>query len=104
MASDPNPGKPVYLSDHESPTTPVKISSLTFYRFIDKSWGHDELYPRLAAEMSPYFVGPMPVVDFLSDFLLLSTSKPVPSFTPHMFTPVVSQANEVGMYDPFVSP
>jgi hypothetical protein len=66
-----------------------------------------EHYLTLADEMSPYFVGPMPVVDFLSEFLPpseLSLPQVVPSFTQGMFTPVVTQDEEVEMYDLFVCP
>ena len=107
MASDPNLGKSGFPSEPDGPersTTPIKRDGRTLYQFSDKTWGTNELYLRLAAEMSPHFVGPMPVVDFLTEFLPLSTSEPVPSFTPHMFANVVSQTNEKNMYDPFVGP
>ena len=61
-----------------------------------------ELYVRLAAKMSPYFVGPMPIGNFLSDFLP-PLSEAVPSFTKDMFPSLVSsKGDEVKFYNPFV--
>ena len=58
-----------YPSFPNHPTTPIKRNSCSLYRFGGNSLYSGELYARLAVEMSPYFVGPMPVGDFLSDFL-----------------------------------
>lgn len=94
-------------SDPERPvTTPINTGSATLYSSADKCWSSDEDYEALADEMSPYFVGPMPVVAFLAEFLPESklTSPKVSSFTPKMFESVVTQSEEAKMYKPFVCP
>lgn len=106
MASDPDSGTPVSPSGPES-TTPIHTGSRTLHRFGDRSWAYTEHYSTLAAEMSPYFVGPMPVATFLSKFLppsKLSLPEVAPSFTRGMFTPVVTQDEEGPMYNLFVCP
>ena len=70
-----NPGTPVFPGNPECPTTPINTDGHTLYHFGDKSWSHAQLYHSLAAEMSLYFVGPMPAVTFLSKFLPCLSSK-----------------------------
>ena len=111
MVSDSNPGPSNSpTSDPKRPvTTPINTGSRTLYRFGDslKNLTCNEIYSMLAGEMLPYFIGPMPVADFLSNFLPLSElSLPntLPSFTKGMFESVLTQSNEAGMYAPFVCP
>jgi hypothetical protein len=106
MVSDSNPGTPHSPSDDDAKchviTTPINTRSHTLHRFGGRCWSTDELYLELAAEMSPYFVGPMPVSDFLEEFLPLPQVD-VP-FTEGMFDSVLASQDEGGMYDPFVCP
>lgn len=107
MASVSAPGTPVgdigpVPSVANRPSTPIKREYRTLYRFGDKTWRHSDYYGNLASEMSPYFVGPMPVDEFLSEFLP-SPSQAVPSsFANDMFASVISSNDEAGMYNPFV--
>jgi hypothetical protein len=105
MVSDSNPRTPV--SQRPVNTTPIHTGSRTLYRFDDIFPSSNDHYSALAEEMSPYFVGPMPVDAFLSEFFPTSKlllPEVVPSFTPGMFASVVTQNEEVRMYDPFVCP
>ena len=51
------------------PITPIKRNSRTLYCFGGNSLYSEKLYVRLAAKMSPYFVGPITVGDFLFNFI-----------------------------------
>lgn len=109
MASGSKSGMPVSSGNPERPviTTPINTGSRTLYCFGDRSWPSANHYLKLAAEMSPYFVGPMPVASFFSEFLphsKLSSLDGAPSFEENMFTSVVTQDEEVDMYKPFVRP
>lgn len=112
MVSDSNPGIPDSPSDddvkHPVVTTPINTRSHTLYRFGDRCWPTTELYLDLAAEMSPYFVGPMPVSDFLEEFLPLPDGPDLlqvePSFKEGMFDSVLASSDEADMYTPFVCP
>jgi hypothetical protein len=59
----------------------------------------------LGAEMSPYFIGPMPVSAFLHEFLPPPPQVTLP-FKAGMFNSVLGGPTvpEVDMYDPFVCP
>ena len=110
MVSDCNPGTPAPSFSSTSPkqhvlTTPINTGSGTLHRFGDTFPPSSDHYSALAMEMAPYFVGPVPVNAFLSEFLHPSKfllPKGVPSFTRGMFASVVTQEEEVGMYNPFV--
>ena len=104
-SSNSNSGTPSSPSDAESPanTTPINTGSRTLYRFGERCWPTTEHHLALAAEMSPYFVGPMPVSAFLREFLPPPPQVSLP-FTKGMFSSVLASQDEVGMYDPFVCP
>lgn len=104
MASDSNPGTQVSCSNPKCvKTTPINTGSRTLHRFGDKQRDKTRHYISLASEMSPHFVGPMPISNFLSEFLPLNTIS-LPSFKPGMFEAVVSTKEESEMYEPFVCP
>jgi hypothetical protein len=104
MVLDSKPGTPSSPSNAEHPgiTTPINMYSRTFYCFGDRYWLAAEHHLALAAEMSPYFVGPMPISAFLEEFFPLP--QVVLSFTKGMFSSVLASKDEVRMYKPFVCP
>ena len=79
MTSNSNPRTLIPPTDGEVPERPERPITLvnkgnhTLYCFGDiEDWDHREHYMNLATEMSPYFVGPMPVIEFLYTFLPVS--------------------------------
>ncbi|KAF8486567.1 hypothetical protein F5888DRAFT_1810955 [Russula emetica] len=98
MVLDSNSGTPVSPSNAERPviTTPINRGSRTLHRFGDKCWFRGTHYSSLAAEMSPYFVSPMPVDDFLCKFLS-DQPQVMPSFSATMFKSVVNSSDEAGI-------
>jgi hypothetical protein len=83
-------------------TTPVNTGSRTLYQFGDKDRDSVHHKRALGEEMSPYFVGPMPVNQFLSEFLPRGSFKDMPSFTAETFENVVEKVEEKTYYKPFV--
>ena len=73
MVLDPNPGTSVSPSDLERPvvTIPINTGSHTLYRFGNRYRPYKKHHWALAVEMSPYFIGFMPIDAFLDAFLPL---------------------------------
>jgi hypothetical protein len=90
--------------------TPVHTRSNTLHRFGKRYEDRGAVLRRLADEMIPYFVGPMPPQEFLDTFLPISSdSSPTPSTSdvvlkPGMLSPLGQTSAEAGMYDVFVRP
>jgi hypothetical protein len=103
MVLDSNPRTPVSPSDTERViNTPINTGHHTLYRFDNKCLTAFDQQHELAIEMSPYFVGPMPVSAFLEEFL--PSPQVVLPFKEGMFSSVLTSQDEAGMYDPFVCP
>jgi hypothetical protein len=88
--------------------TPVHTRSSTSDKFNHGYESRDDIFSRLADEMEPFFVGPIPARDFLDHFLPPPPSAPssLPQFTRGMFnhfTEAYSKGQELKLYDPFVS-
>lgn len=92
------------------PATPIKTGSSTTGRYVPKYENRDDILSRLAVEMGPYFVGPIPVQGFLDSFLPLSDAdkdrfKFKFKFKGGMFNTLIRQLDETEnrLYDTFVS-
>lgn len=90
------------------PSTPVHTRSSTTDKYDRRYKDRPDNLSRLADEMSPYLVGPIPVGGFLRTFLPEDGSS-TPTFKKGMFKELISLIEsatepEKKLYDPFVSP
>ena len=87
-------------------TTPIITGHCTLYCFGERPAGKSsDFYLDIAAEMSPFFIGPMAIDTFLSEFLpesKLSPLQDVRPFSKGLFKHVLLSKEETGMYEPFV--
>jgi len=89
-------------------STPIKKDRLTERLFSMYTRYHHPTVHNIGHNMKSSVVGPMPVEDFLNDFIPLSR---IPDYAStahqfqvrHSFNVVVDATNELGMYRPFVS-
>lgn len=56
----------------------------------------------MSKEMEGYWIGPMPVQDFIEEFLKLPPGMPSPPERPKLFSKLKVQTVEKKMYAPFV--
>ena len=98
MPSTPPPSSPLPPQG-----TPVHTRSTTTDRFLPKYETREHTFRRLSAEMSPYFVGPVPPQDFLDSFLPVTTPcHTVLPFKQGMFSTLSEATSEASMYKTFV--
>lgn len=89
-------------------STPIKKDRATERLFSTYTQYRHPTVHNIGHNMKSSVVGPMPIKDFLDDFLPLSRipdySSTTHQFRKHCsFNAVVGIANELGMYEPFVS-
>lgn len=105
----PPAGQGPYLAPDAIADTPIKRDSSTMLPFTTLTRCRLETLNAMGKEMKGYFVGPMPVREFLQEFLPTSQ---IPDYAPLSFTSaftagafsdVISVRNEERAYTPFVS-
>ena len=106
MPSNP-PTTPPQSTGAVLQTTPVHLRTSTTSRFEAKYIPCDDLFATMVAEMSPYFLGPMPCADFFKTFLPVpESSAPGDASGPNRFSPGFFsslEAPKVNIYSQFVS-
>lgn len=117
-----SPGKHIFPSmstvmpatgtqDHRTRTTGTATGSSPIKRNLQGTLPHSaqissaaQIRKALAEEMAGHWVGPMPVQDFLNEFVPLASDTTVPPLlTDHFRTMPPSPKRESEMYPPFVS-
>ena len=101
MATTP----PLHQGPPQIPDTPIHLRNTTTNRFDPKFEDRENAFLWLANEMSPYFLGPVPITTFLDSFLPLLNDKHNCACTTSgkiMFSPLKNVAKETDMYKPFV--
>ncbi|KAG2370344.1 hypothetical protein BDR07DRAFT_1476350 [Suillus spraguei] len=96
-----------HLAPNDIVDTPIKWDSSTMLPFTTLTQCHIETINAMGKEMKGYFVGPMPVGEFLQEFLPTSQ---IPDYDPSSFNFVVgafsnmiSVKNEEHAYKPFIN-
>jgi hypothetical protein len=109
-ATPPQPvGEGPHHLDPDVVDTPIKRDSSTMVPFTTLTRCRLDTLNMMGKEMKGYFVGPMPVEEFLQEFFPTSQipyydpSSFTSAFAPDKFSNVISAANEVAAYKPFVS-
>ncbi|KAG6882927.1 hypothetical protein C0993_006164 [Termitomyces sp. T159_Od127] len=85
-------------SETKHSSSPYKFPATT--GFEGQPFELDERRDRISREMAGYFLGPMPVKEFLEHFLPKSELPP-PSRPSNHFSTVPINGTEPKMYDPF---
>jgi hypothetical protein len=102
-------GKEPYLTPDAIVDTPIKRNSSTMLPFTTLARCRDQTLNTMGREMKGHFVGPMPVKEFLEEFLPTSeipdydTSSCSSTCPSGSFRNVISVKNEEHAYIPFVS-
>jgi hypothetical protein len=81
-------------------STPIKSKLTGAVDWSAVQLKNDVLRQRIEQEMKGYFLGPMPVEDFLDTFMPERATPPCPHAD---FSQMASQTSEKGMYEAFVS-
>ena len=87
-------------------TTPIKHGTSTLLKFTTNHRYWLKEMTEMGNEMSDYVVGPMPVAEFLNEFLPLrsiQTAVRAQIYTPGCFESVTTCETEPAAYEPFVS-
>jgi len=103
MATTP----PLPQGPPQIPDTPIHLRNTTTNRFDPKFEDRGNAFIRLANEMCPYFVGPVPITTFLDSFLPLLNGNPNFAGTTsskNVFSALKNTTSEADMYQPFVRP
>ncbi|KAF8264750.1 hypothetical protein EI94DRAFT_1703017 [Lactarius quietus] len=86
-----------------SASTPIHTRSTTTDRYDPKYEARDDIFQRLSDEMDSFFVGPVPLQEFLDDFLPSTLpNSSAPTFKPGMFS-TSSGIPEGEMYTKFIT-
>ena len=89
------------------PDTPIHLRNTTTNRFDPKFEDRGNAFLRLANEMCPYFLGPVPITTFLDSFLPLPNDRPNFADTTtskNVLSVLKNVTSEADMYQPFVRP
>ena len=96
---------PLHPGPPQIPDTPIHLHNTTTNRFDPKFEDRENAFLRLANEISPYFLGPVPITTFLDSFLPLLNDKCNHAHTTSgkiIFSLLKNVAKETDMYKPFV--
>jgi hypothetical protein len=97
------PNAPLQLSE----STPIKVNCSTMLPFTTTAKYCYESYTMMADEIKKYIVGPMPMDQFLKEFLPkedISDYSTRREFHAGCYDDTMQASTELQAYDPFVSP